>query len=598
MILLGALALLAGYLAFVAVRVGLHQRTVLALGPISLDTIPDRAARMYGTRPLFTCDTPVRWDVPAFAERYPDATQWNASRILVTASFVAAMLTQVVGVKRGDRVAIFKENHFDIHLLHVSVVRAGGIACTVNGKFAAEHLEPYLNNLDSRVLVSDVATLRRVLRAGGSFGSVRTIVIAGKKSEAVQAELRESLDRGSQSVEIVWIEEALRTVADGSSAVLRGKDEPLYLVHSSGTTGFPKAVILKNGAQSHAVRGWLSYVHVSRTRDKGYMAVPNNHQAVILTFHGLLLLGVPVHWTCAYDRDGFNPNTVMGELAAGGFTGFFGFPITYTQLAQVDIGAHDLRRMRFWASTADASHEAIQRRFVAVGGVFRGLGLPLNGSIYLDAQGSSEVGTPSVLRYITRFTRHFGRRVGRPGSTPFGPRIRVVGENGREVTRGAAGRLEVKGKTVFPGYWNNQALTSAAFRDGWFFTGDVVRRARNGHLVQLDREVDVIHTPTGPVYSLLIEEKIHKHPAVFDACVYGARQPDGSQLPAAAIALRQASESQSIQTPAQLRDELNAMLTTEEQLQRIEIMDWNDFPIGITGKTLKRAFRLRTELAG
>jgi long-chain acyl-CoA synthetase len=591
--LLGGLALLAAYLAFVTVRVGLHQRIVLALGPISLDTIPDRAARMYGNKPLFTCDTPVRWNVPALTERYPDGTEWNACRILETAAFVASMFVQVVGVKRGDRVAIFKENHFDIHLLHVSVVRAGGIACTVNGKFAAEHIDPYLNNLGPRVLVSDVVTLRRVLCAGGAFGGVRTIVVAERKSVAAQAALLDLLDPESHHVEIIWIEEALRTVANGSSSLLRGKDEPLYLVHSSGTTGFPKAVILKNGAQSHAVRGWLSYVHVSRSRDKGYMAVPNNHQAVILTFHALLLLGVPVHWTCAYDRDGFDANTVIRELAAGGFTGFFGFPITYTQLAQVDIGAHDLRRMRFWASTADASHEAIQRRFVAVGGVFRSLGLPLTGSVYLDAQGSSEVGTPSVLRYITRFTRHFERRVGRPGSTPFGPRVRVVGENGRAVARGEAGRLEVKGKTVFAGYWNNHSLTFAAIRDTWFFTGDIARRARDGNLVQLDREVDVIRTTAGPVYSLLIEEKIHKHPAVFDTCVYGARQPDGWQLPAAAIALRQASEFQL--TPGELWDELNAMLTAEEQLQRIEIMDWNDFPIGITGKTLKRVFRLRTE---
>jgi long-chain acyl-CoA synthetase len=589
--LLGGLVILAAYVAFVAVRVGLHQRSVLALGSISLDTIPDRAARMYGNRPLFTCDRPVRWDVPALTECYPDATEWNARRILVTAAFVASMLVQVVGVKRGDRVAIFKENHFDIHLLHVSVVRAGGIACTVNGRFAAEHVEPYLNNLGSKVLVSDLVTLRRVLRAGGTFGVVRTIVIAEKKSGAAQTELRDLLAPESSNVQIIWIEEALRAVAKGSSSLLRGKDEPLYLVHSSGTTGFPKAVILKNGAQSHAVRGWLSYVHVSRTRDKGYMAVPNNHQAVILTFHGLLLLGVPVHWTCAYDRDGFDANSVIRELAAGGFTGFFGFPITYTQLAQVNIGAHDLRRMRFWASTADASHEAIQRRFVTVGGVFRSLGLPLAGSVYLDAQGSSEVGTPSVLRYITRFTRHFGRRVGRPGSTPFGPRVRLVGENGRVVARGEAGRLEVKGKTVFAGYWNNHSLTFAATRDRWFFTGDIARRGRDGHLVQLDREVDVIRTTAGPVYSLLIEEKIHKHPAVFDTCVYGARQADGSQLPAAAIALRQGSGL----TPAELRDELNAMLTAEEQLQRIEIMDWNDFPIGITGKTLKRVFRLRTE---
>jgi acyl-coenzyme A synthetase/AMP-(fatty) acid ligase len=323
------------------------------------------------------------------------------------------------------------------------------------------------------------------------------------------------------------------------------------------------------------------------------MAVPNNHQAVILTFHGLLLLGVPVHWTCAYDRDEFDAERVVRELAAGGFTGFFGFPITYTQLAGVDLGAHDLSRMRVWASTADASHEAIQRRFVAVGGAFRGVGLPMTGSVYLDAQGSSEVGTPSVLRYITRFTKHFERRVGRPGSTPLGPKVRVVGDNGRVVTRGEAGRLEVKGKTVFAGYWNDHSLTFSAICDEWFFTGDVARQGRDGHIVQLDREVDVIHTTAGPVYSLLIEEKIHKHSAVFDTCVYGARQSDGSQLPVAAIVLRHASEFQL--TPAELKDELNATLTAKEQLHRIEIMDWSEFPIGITGKTLKRVFRLRSE---
>lgn len=48
-------------------------------------------------------------------------------------------------------------------------------------------------------------------------------------------------------------------------------------------------------------------------------------------------------------------------------------------------------------------------------------------------------------------------------------------------------------------------------------------------------------------------------------------------------------------TAATLKDELNALLEPEEKLQRIEILDWNDFPIGITGKTLKRVFRLRTE---
>src|SRR5580700_1763083 len=108
--LLAGLAVIAAYLTFVAVRVGLHQRSVLALGPISLDTIPDRAARMYGNKPLFTCDTPVRWEVPALRDHHQDAAQWSARRIAATVAFLAAMLAQAVGVKRAERVAIFKEN--------------------------------------------------------------------------------------------------------------------------------------------------------------------------------------------------------------------------------------------------------------------------------------------------------------------------------------------------------------------------------------------------------------------------------------------------------------------------------------------------------
>ena len=363
------------------------------------------------------------------------------------------------------------------------------------------------------------------------------------------------------TLRVVWIEDALSVVTHESAAIRRGADDPIYLVHSSGTTGFPKAVILRNDAQSHAVRGWLCYVHLSRTRDRGYVAVPNNHQAVILTFNSSLLLGLRVHWDSSYGLSGFDPAHVISALARGRFTAYFGFPITYTQLKEVDLSRYDLSRMRIWASTADASHAAIQRAFVALGGAFRSVGLPVSGSVYLDAQGSSEVGTPWVLRYVTRFSRHFDRRVGRPGSTPFGPRVRIA-RDGVVVRRGEAGRLEVKGRTVFKAYWNNPATTSEAIRDGWFFTGDVARQDRDGHLIQLDREVDVIRTAHGPVYSLLIEEKIHQHPAVFDACVYGERLADGTQAPAAAVALRAGH----ILSAPELRSALNARLDGRQQL--------------------------------
>ena len=94
---------------------------------------------------------------------------------------------------------------------------------------------------------------------------------------------------------------------------------------------------------------------ISRTRDRGYVAVPNNHQAVILTFNSSLLLGLRVHWDSSYGLSGFDPAHVISALARGRFTAYLGFPITYTQLKEVDLSRYDLSRMRIWANTADAS---------------------------------------------------------------------------------------------------------------------------------------------------------------------------------------------------------------------------------------------------
>ncbi|WP_242425064.1 class I adenylate-forming enzyme family protein [Frankia sp. EI5c] len=568
---------------------------------MSLERVPDRAARRHRDRVLFTSDEPCSWSLPdpgrsgdtagAGGTGGPLPDSWTARDIQATAGRLAAALRSL-GLRHGQRVAVLKRNHFDIHLLHLGVVRAGGVACPMNGAFAADKVAPYLLNIDARILFADPATLLRVLREGGTPGGVEIVVLVGRVGEVPEADVRELTCalNGTTAPAVHWIEDLLAAAREPVAAIRRGPREPLYLVHTSGTTGFPKAVILRNGPQSRAMRGWLCYVHVSPRRDRGYLAVPNNHQAVILTFNCMLLLGIRAHWTGATGRD-FDAQRTVAELARERYTGFFGFPITYTQLKDVPLAEHDLRAMRFWASTADAAHEEMIRPCVRVGGTFRRLGLPVRGSVYLDAQGSSEVGTPSVLRYYSPFTRHYDRRIGRRHSAPFGPKVRIA-RDGVPVRRGQVGRLEVRGGTLFEAYWNNHSLTYEAVRDGWFFTGDVARWS-GGHVVQLDREVDVIHTGGGDVYSLPIEERVHRHPAVFDTCVYGARQPDGTQRPAAAVALRPGVEIDA----ARLRDELNALLTTAEELVSVEIMPWSEFPVGVTGKTLKRAFRERTEPA-
>ncbi|MCM4152898.1 long-chain fatty acid--CoA ligase [Arenibacter sp. N53] len=580
------------YLIFIIFRIGLQKRIALVLSKISLEEVQFRAEKKYGERPLFTCDKPAKWEIPIHREKYPDPLAWSASRLKATAGLIGAMLQTKLELNYGERVAVYKENHLDIHILIMGIMRAGGIACPVHGKFASNLIGPYLSNIGATVLITDLPNFFRFYKEG-HFGKVTTVLLVNEKSDmdekslAIYAEILEKLPM----LNIWFFKDAIAGVITEAELIRRGKNDPVYLVHTSGTTGIPKSVILRNGPQSFAIKGWLCYVHLSRRRDKGYMAVPNNHQAVILTFNASLLLGLPCHWSSYHDAESFDATTTIAKLEKGGFTGFFGFPNTYTQLKELNLANYDLSKMRVWASTADASHEVIISRFLHQGSVFKNLGIPIKGAVFLDAQGSSEVGTPSVLRYYTKFTRKYNRRIGRPGSTPLGPSIRIANIKGELVEKEEVGRLEVKGKTVFNAYWNDHDLTIKSFHDKWFFTGDVARIGKDGHIVQLDREVDVIHTKNFPVYSLLIEEILHKHEAVFDICVYGFSQKDGSQLPAAVVALRTGYGY----TEEVLLEALNSLLSLDQKLISLEILPWLQFPFGVTGKTLKRTLRERSK---
>lgn len=587
--------LLSLYILSIIIKLGLHQRIPLALSKISIEKIPDFAKKKYGDQILFTTDNPCKWDIPSLEHLYPENLNWSANRIITVAGYLAKMLQDFFQLHGGERVAILKQNHFDIHIFMMSIVRAGGIACPINGKFESINIDPYLSNIGSKLLITDYATLARLLNECSGLGSIEKILLAENRDTFSTSEINKSiisLNLKFPQIRLYWIEETLDKIDEAAAAVPRSKEDILYLVHSSGTTGFPKPVILQNGAQSYAIRGWLCYVHVSRKRDKAYLAVPNNHQAVILSFNSMLLMGLRVHWTSSYDYENFDSDKIVKELEEDSYTGFFGFPIAYTQLKERLENKNGLKKMRFWASTADVSHEAIIRPFVKKGNVFKCLGIPVSGSIFLDAQGSSEVGTPSVLKYFTPFTNKYGRRIGKPGSTPFGPKIRIAKLNGEPVKSGEAGRLEVKGKVVFTGYWNNPELTRKSFTNGWFFTGDVVRMNKFKSIIQLDRDVDIIRSEMGEIYTLPIEEKIHKHPAIFDTCVYGAFQKNGYQLPYVAIALR----DNYLYDEYTLLKELNKLLSTSEQLHHCEIIKWNEFPFGVTGKTLKRVFRERSAI--
>lgn len=569
--LCSVLVLLAVAILWLAVRLGFHQRLPLLLARnCSIDQVLDRAADRHGDDVLIELETPLGWEIPRIEDTRADPHLWSARRIKDTVAYLAGAL-QRMGVLRNDRVVIVKQNNFDVFLFSLATIRLGAIAAPVNAGLDAALFAGYAKNLDAKLIVTDAATYRKMSRHAGFPETGRILLVDGDPSEIAHAAAGER---------VIGLRAALRTATRVPNALPRGPQDPMLVVHTSGTTGIPKAVILVNRGLTQSMRATFAFNLVSR-RDHVYLALPFNHQVTNLYLHSILLLGMKA--TCCAD---FDPGRVVNKLSAGDVTVFFGFPITYLRMADEHLAAARLKKIRIWGTTADASHEVHQRRFVQMGGFFRHLGIPVDGSVFVDGLGSSEVGIAALLRMVFPWTRRFGRRVGRP--VPLGPRVKVVDHAGMAVKKGSVGRLMINGPCMFEGYWNAHDKYYAAMNDGWWFTGDLVYQAENGEYVHIDREVDAISHKRGVSYTLPMEETILKHQDVFDACVFAARAPGIGTVPAAAIALKPNRHGVSEE---RLKSELNALLPSSDQLHDVLTVPWERFPIGVTGKTLKRQFR-------
>ncbi len=107
------------------------------------------------------------------------------------------------------------------------------------------------------------------------------------------------------------------------------------------------------------------------------------------------------------------------------------------------------------------------------------------------------------------------------GRPLIGVELKVVDEQGKPVLedRKSVGEIIVRGPSVSPGYYRNQQQTDAAFRDGWFYTGDLAVRDKEGYVNIVDRKKDVIMTGGEQVFSIEVENILMEHPAVLEVAV-------------------------------------------------------------------------------
>ena len=470
-----------------------------------------------------------------------------------------------LGVERYDRVAICQRGNIEYLIYSLAIMRAGAITVPINGQLKQEDLRHYLLNTGARFVFADlerIATLDASLLTDGHLTAIVT--------DASQV-----ADEGLVSLQSILPDDA----ADFTPQDISQHDD-VMIVHTSGTTGFPKGVLHGSHSLIRATKGQLTIQPLTRA-NRILLASPANHHITQASIITCLASGIP-----AYVPAGESAEALLELIGREGCSLVLAFPDIYQGMCEAGLHRFDLSQVKSWMAGGDSSHEVHIRQLTAQGALIRLFGKRLLGSMYVEFFGTSEVGFAALLKISLPFTKRFDRYVGRP--TIVSPKVKVADAQGRPLPAGVPGRLMVKGPTLFKGYWNAHDKLHGVYIDGWWWTGDVAMKTRSGGYYHLDREVDSIRSGEGRVYSLQLEERILKHPAVADVAVLELSGPDGA-TPGAVIECR---DGQSVD-----RDALQRWIreqAPEHGSLRIEILPQHErLPRGLTGKVLKRQIRAR-----
>jgi malonyl-CoA/methylmalonyl-CoA synthetase len=296
------------------------------------------------------------------------------------------------------------------------------------------------------------------------------------------------------------------------------------MLYTSGTTGKPKGVVTTHAnvaAQTRAlVEAWRWTAH-----DRTLLVLPLHH------VHGIINVVGSALWSGAVCEMAtrFDADATWARLASGETTVFTAVPTIYYRLAEAWEDAPSSRSSR--------SAGAARLRLMMSGSAALPVSLlerwrEITGHTLLERYGMTEIGMALANPIDGE------RRPGFVGEPLPGVEVRLVDEEGRPVPPGLPGEVEVRGQGVFQEYWQRPDETRAAFREGWFRTGDVAVVDADAYRLLGRTSVDIIKTGGFKVSALEIEDALRQHPSVADCAVVGIDDPEWGQRACAALELR------------------------------------------------------------
>ena len=457
------------------------------------------------------------------------------------------------GIKKGDKVAILMMNGIEWLPIYFGILKSGALAVPLNFRYTAEEIRYCLELADVDALFFGYEFIGRIEEIAEKIPRVKLLFYAGDGCP-------------------VFAENYVHLVANESSAdpnVPLTDEDYAAIYFSSGTTGFPKAILHKHMSLMHSAR--VEQAHHGQTHDDVFLCIPPlYHTGAKMHWFGSLISG-----SKAVLLTGVKPATILAAASTEKCS-IVWLLVPWAQdildaidSGKVDLKDYDLSHWRLMHIGAQPVPPSLIKRWKSV----------FPNHDYDTNYGLSESIGPGCV--------HLGveniHKVGAIGVAGYGWQVRIVDENKQDVKQGEVGELAVKGPGVMTCYYHDEKATNEVLKDGWLFTGDMAMQDEDGFIFLVDRKKDVIITGGENLYPVQIEDFLRQNPKIKDVAVIGMPDARLGEIAAAIIEPREGMEL--------TEQEVNDFCMELPRYKRPRRIIFNKVPRNPTGKIEKPKLR-------
>ena len=412
------------------------------------------------------------------------------------------------GVKKGDKVGILLMNCLEWLPIFFGVLKSGATAVPLNFRYTSEEIEHCVRLAEVDILVFGPEFVGRIEEVVASLQPHRLLFYVGNDCPSFAENYRELAANCSSTDPMVPLSE----------------DEDGVIYFSSGTTGFPKAILHSHRSMTQAAE--MEQNHHGQTRDDAFLCIPPlYHTGAKMHWMGSLISG-----SKAVLLRGVSPKSIFEAVSEEHCTiVWLLVPWVQDILLALEEGElkledYELDQWRLMHVGAQPVPKSLIQKWKEI--------FPHHD--YDTNYGLSESIGPGCVHLGVGNIEHVGA-IGIPG---YRWECKLIDFDGNIVERGEVGELCVKGPGLMKCYYNNPEATAETLVDGWLLTGDMARQDEDGFYWLVDRKKDVVISGGENIYPVQIEDFLSTHPAIHDVAVIGLPDRRLGEIAAAIIEVK------------------------------------------------------------